>query len=134
MTSLKEFIEATLLKLKLGAKNDHSEAAAEIQGNCDSLSLPEYAPSSVSSGIMKKQVTAPISPNEGAMMDDTDCSSANSSPSSSDYQSTRSLKEHGSRNTSVAYLFSKYRSLQHSQRSSCEVVMIIGNDNCFESV
>ncbi|KAK3225163.1 hypothetical protein Dsin_005025 [Dipteronia sinensis] len=98
--------EATLMKLKLGS-----------QRNLDP-SLEEMA-MGTESGCASADVPKCCGHHDTKMMD-TDCSSANSLSTYSDC-----LKQHQSRNVSVLYLFSKYKS---SGQAKEEVTTIQDDD------
>ncbi|PIN12391.1 hypothetical protein CDL12_14996 [Handroanthus impetiginosus] len=99
--------ESTLLKLKQGS-------------HCNSRSSPEC-----SAQVDAYCAMATESPEEA--MTDADCSSTDSFPdSSSSFQSTGSSKEQDSKNVSILYLFSKYKSSKHAQNSNNDKeVMVI---------
>ncbi|KAK1571966.1 hypothetical protein Q3G72_025532 [Acer saccharum] len=108
--------EATIMKLKLGSQRNldpPSEIAMGTESGCASADVPKCCGDGLSS------------PHHDTKMMDTDCSSANSLSTSSDCQSTGSLKQHQSRNVSVLYLFSKYKS---SGQAKEEVTTIQDDD------
>ncbi|KAK6148131.1 hypothetical protein DH2020_019043 [Rehmannia glutinosa] len=100
--------ESTLLKLKQGS-------------HCNPSCNPE------DSGKMDAYCTMAVDlPEEKTMTADADCSSTDSFPNStSTFQSTGSSKEPGSRNMSIIYFFSKFKSSQHAHNLNDKEVMII---------
>ncbi|KAJ0048569.1 hypothetical protein Pint_15635 [Pistacia integerrima] len=94
--------EVTLMKLKL-------------EGNSTSLKV-----------LNSSHIVSQGHNNE--MVIDTNGSSSGISSSSSDCQSTGSLQQQQSRNLSILYLFSKFRSSGQGKSSSQEENMMIEND------
>ncbi|KAI3454975.1 hypothetical protein Pfo_011638 [Paulownia fortunei] len=101
--------ESTLLKLKQGSQCNprcNPEDSARMETYC---TMETDSPEA-----------------EEAMTTNADCSSNDSFPnSSSSFQSTGSSKEQGSRNMSILYFFSKYKSSQHAQNSNDKEMMVI---------
>ncbi|GLU12756.1 hypothetical protein SLE2022_294150 [Rubroshorea leprosula] len=134
--------EATLMKLRVGSQRHlHSlpEAARDVDGDCSSVTVSESptSPSSpcaemmtiesnhISANLLRSSEN--VSLNEEAIMMDTDDSVESVSLTSSDDQSTGSLKQHGSRNVSVLYLFTKFKDSQRALSSSREAKRSLTN-------
>lgn len=129
--------EATLMKLKHGSQRDISPSAAmemESEDDCVSSVIPKDCADDHSSHHAEGTSQLVSSNEEMLMMTDTDCSSTSILTGSSDIQSTGSMEQQQSRNMSIQYLFSKFKSSGQAKRLSQEEIMIAENSDSSASI
>lgn len=126
------------MKLKLGARRDLGpppEVSIEIETECDSAIGANSCSDTLGACLAESGCNSHsvfkgfqrVTSHEDVMMTDSEFSSVCISPSSSDCQSIARLQQHPSKNLSVLYLFSKYRSSGQVISSSQDEAIMTDN-------